>query len=312
MMDLGIALPTSGPLAAPGAIVQTAEAAERLGYAAVWTYERLLYALGDIDQGQGPPRPLPEVYKMVYEPIETLAYVAARTSRVKLGISVLDLPFHVPVMLARRLATLDQFSGGRVIAGVGQGWMDQEFQTANVSKKLRGKGVEEAMAALRAAWGPDPVTFEGQFYQIAPSEINPKPVQPGGIPILMGVFAPAAIARAGRVADGFNPIAFGLEPLTHMVGAFRAAAEAAGRDPANLPVMVRANVPITATPLPDAQRPFLGGTPEQIVGDLERLASLHLDQVFFSNTAPATLESYLDLWAQLHALATERGVLSLA
>src|SRR4051812_37741662 len=119
-MDLGIGLPTSGPLAAPGAIVQTAEAAERLGYAAVWTYERLLYALGDIDQGQGPPRPLPETYKMVYEPIETLAYVAARTSRIKLGISVLDLPFHVPVMLARRLATLDQFSGGRVIAGVGQ------------------------------------------------------------------------------------------------------------------------------------------------------------------------------------------------
>src|SRR5204863_9362193 len=99
--------------------------------------------------------------------------------------------------------------------------------------------------ALRAAWGPDPVAFEGRFYRIPPSRINPKPVQPGGIPILLGVFAPPAIERAARVADGFNPIAFSLEALRSMVGAFRTAARAAGRDPAALKVMARANVPIT-------------------------------------------------------------------
>jgi alkanesulfonate monooxygenase SsuD/methylene tetrahydromethanopterin reductase-like flavin-dependent oxidoreductase (luciferase family) len=109
----------------------------------------------------------------VYEPIETLAYVAAKTERIKLGTSIVNAPFHVPVVLARRFATLDQMSGGRAIAGLGQGWMDQEFETANVSRKLRGEGVAEFVAAMRAAWGPDPVSFEGRPYRIPPSKINP-------------------------------------------------------------------------------------------------------------------------------------------
>ncbi len=142
-MDLGISLPTFGPFASPEAIMRIAQEAEHLGYAAVWTYERLLYALGDIPQPGGPPRPLPEDYRLTYEPLETLSYVAAGTERIKLGTSVIDAPFHVPVVLARRFATLDRLSGGRVIAGLGQGWMEQEFITANVSPKRRGAGVEE-------------------------------------------------------------------------------------------------------------------------------------------------------------------------
>lgn len=187
-MDLGVSLPTyNSPLTSPQAIVRIAQEAERLGYAAVWTYERILYALGDIDQGFGPPAPLPDVYKVAYDPIETLAYVAAKTERIKLGTSVVDALFHVPVVLARRFATLDRLSGGRVIAGLGQGWMEQEFATANVPPKRRGAGMDEFVAAMRAAWGPDPVSYQGRFYRIAPSEINPKPVQPGGPPILMAL-----------------------------------------------------------------------------------------------------------------------------
>jgi alkanesulfonate monooxygenase SsuD/methylene tetrahydromethanopterin reductase-like flavin-dependent oxidoreductase (luciferase family) len=99
---------------------------------------------------------------LTYEPLETLSYVAARTERIKLGTSVIDAPFHVPVVLARRFATLDRLSGGRVIAGLGQGWMEQEFITANVSPKRRGAGVEEFILAMRAAWGPNPVSFNRQ------------------------------------------------------------------------------------------------------------------------------------------------------
>ena len=302
-MDLGVALPTSGPVAAPDAIVRVAREAEALGYGAVWTYERLLYALGDVAQPGGPPRPLPELYTSAYEPIETLAYVAASTTRIKLGTSVIDVPFHVPVVLARRFATLDRLSGGRVIAGLGQGWMEQEFATANVTRKLRGPGVEEFIAAMRAAWGPDPVSFEGRHYRIPASRINPKPQQEGGIPILMGSHAPAAVERAARVADGLNPIARSLQQLTATVEGFRWAAEAHGRDPAALQVVVRANVPITADPLPAGERPFLGGSAAQVAGDLEALEPLGVNHVLFRDLASSSLDEALQRLGELRAAA---------
>jgi len=98
---------------------------------------------------------------VTFEPLETLSYVAALTERIKLGTSVIDALFHPPVMLARRFATLDQFSNGRVIAGLGQGWMPQEFETANVPMKRRGAGLDEVIDAMRACWGPDPVELPG-------------------------------------------------------------------------------------------------------------------------------------------------------
>ena len=169
-MELGIALPTSGRLASPANIVRIAQEAERLGYAAVWTYERLLRPMAELpSQTGGPPERIPKTYRLVYEPLETLSYVAAVTERIRLGTSVIDALLHPPVVLARRFATLDQFSGGRVIAGVGQGWLPQEFETANVPMGRIGAGMDEAVGAMRACWGPDPVEFEGRFYRIAPS-----------------------------------------------------------------------------------------------------------------------------------------------
>jgi probable F420-dependent oxidoreductase len=300
-MELGVALPTSGPFASPEAIVRVAQEAESLGYSAVWTYERLLYPIGDVPQPGGPPRPLPEVYMSTYEPIETLAYVAAKTERIKLGTSIVNAPFHVPVVLARRFATLDRLSGGRAIAGLGQGWMEHEFATANASMKLRGEGVAEFIAAMRAAWGPDPVAYEGRHYRIPTSKINPKPKQEGGIPVLLGSFAPRAIERAARVADGLNPIAFSLEQLRGVVTAFRSAAESNGRDPSGLMVVVRANVPITADPLPEGSRPFLGGSPSQIAKDLESVEPLGVDQVLFADLASSSLDQALERLGELRA-----------
>jgi alkanesulfonate monooxygenase SsuD/methylene tetrahydromethanopterin reductase-like flavin-dependent oxidoreductase (luciferase family) len=122
----------------------------------------------------------PEDFGTVYDPVETLSYVAARTSRIALGTSVLDALFQSPIILARRLATLDRFSEGRLIVGVGQGWMEQEFEAAGVSMKRRGAGFEEHLLAMRAVWGPDPVRFEGRFYRIPEADIGPKPVRPRG------------------------------------------------------------------------------------------------------------------------------------
>src|SRR2546421_10031272 len=127
-MDLGVSLPTPGPLATPKNIARVAQESERLGYASLWTYERLLRPIAPVAQFGGPPQPVPEFYRLVYEPLETLAYVAALTERIKLGTSVVDALFHPPVVLARRDATLDPLSGGRVLAGRGHGWAPEGVQ----------------------------------------------------------------------------------------------------------------------------------------------------------------------------------------
>ncbi len=300
-MELGISLPTSGSLATPAAIRRVAQEAERIGYAALWTFERLLRPLAPVPQPGG-PQPVPEVYRLVYEPLETLSHVAALTERIRLGTSVVDALFHPPVVLARRFATLDQLSGGRAIAGLGQGWMPQEFQTANVPMRRRGAGLDEVVAAMRAVWGPDPVAYEGRFYRIAPSEVNPKPVQER-LPVLIGATTPGGIARAARIADGLNPIAFSAESLRGMLRGFRDAAAAAGRDPGTLTVAVRVNVPITLDPMDDG-RPYLGGSPEQIADDVAGLAGQGVDQVMFANTAEQDLDEFLHVLGELHATVT--------
>jgi probable F420-dependent oxidoreductase len=240
---------------------------------------------------------VPEQYRLTYEPLETLSYVAAVTDRVRLGTSVVNALLHPPVVLARRFATLDQLSGGRAIAGVGQGWMPQEFETANVPMDRIGAGMDEVVAAMRACWGPDPVEYQGRWYRIAPSEVNPKPVQER-LPVLLGATTPAGARRPGRIADGINPIAFSAEVVPALAAIFRQAAEAAGRDPAGLSVVVRANVPITREPLGDA-RPFLGGSPREIAEDVARLEPAGVDQVLFSNRNPRDLETEVGLLGEL-------------
>jgi probable F420-dependent oxidoreductase len=301
-MELGYALPTAGALASTANIVRVAQEAERLGYAALWTYERLLRPVGPVDQlGGGEPQELPEDYRLVFEPLETLSYVAALTSRIGLGTSVVGALLHPPVVLARRFATLDQFSGGRVLAGLGQGWMKAEFDTANVPMRRMGAGFDELVAAMRAAWGPDPVSYDGRFYQITPSEINPKPVQ-ASIPIYVGAMTPKGVARAAGFADGLNPVVFSRDQLLGAATLFREAVKDAGRDPESVRVVARANVPLTTKPF-DGERPFLGGSPDQIADDLATLQGKGVDHVFFANMAPGDLDQELDLMAQIKAAA---------
>ena len=299
-MDLGIALPQWGKHASPEAIVQVAQAAEELGYASVWVQERLLRCLQPrTPYGGVPGQPIPEAYRTVYDPIETLTWVAAKTHRIKLGTSVIDALFHVPVVLGRRLASLDRFSAGRLIVGLGQGWSEDEFLTANIPPTRRGKGFEEFIAALEAVWGPDPVEFKGRSYQIPVSEINPKPIQTGGPPILVGAFAPAAIARAARMGTGFNPIAMSWDMLEGMVNTFHEAARAAGRDPSALPIVVRANNQFADQPMGTERGPF-SGSAEQIRADLERAEGLGLNHVFFDlGFGEAPIAVYLGLLEQL-------------
>jgi probable F420-dependent oxidoreductase len=269
----------------------------------VWVLERLLRPT---DQGPSPERPspaMPESYANVYDPLETLAYVAAKTERIKLGTSIIDALFHVPVVLARRFATLDRLSGGRLIAGLGQGYSPEEFTAANVPMSRRGAGFEEFIEAMQAAWGPDPVHFSGRFYKIPESQINPKPVQGGGPPILIAAMQKPAVERAGRLGFGLNPLAPSWEALEAAVSAFREAARAAGHDPAILPVVVRANT-VVGEEVADEERPPLSGSPEQVAGDLERLREMAVDELFFDmNRFSIPVEEQFQAIERVRALA---------
>jgi probable F420-dependent oxidoreductase len=288
-MKLGVHLPVSGRGASADSISAVAEEAERIGLDSVWSWERLMRPTVPIAMGGpgGPVMEAPEDFGCVYDPIETLTYVAARTHRISLGTSVLDALFQSPVILARRLATLDQLSDGRLIAGLGQGWMDQEFRAAGVPMARRGAGFEEHLLAMRAVWGPDPVTFEGRFYDVPEAEIGPKPVRPGGPTVLVGAASPVALERAGRLGLGLTLVIFDWDSVRQSIAVFRDAASAAGHDPDGLPIVLQVNGDLTEEPL-DERGPLLG-SPEQVAADLDEAASLGVEHVywhFFGETLP--------------------------
>jgi probable F420-dependent oxidoreductase len=282
-MRLGVHLPVAGKGASPETILQVAVEAERIGLDSVWSWERLMRPTVPIPLGGagGPVMDAPEMFGIVYDPIETLAYVAAQTGRITLGTSVLDALFQSPIILARRLATLDQFSDGRLIVGIGQGWMEQEFQAAGVSMKRRGAGFEEHILAMRAVWGPDPVSFEGRFYRIPEADIGPKPVRPGGPRLMAGAGSPVAAERAGRLGVGLTLVIFDWDTIRDTIEIFRTAASTAGHDLAILPIMLQVNGNITAEPI-DEHGPLLG-SPEQVAADLDHATRLGVEHVYWNS-----------------------------
>ena len=280
-MKLGVHLPMAGRGASPASIADVAEEAERIGLDSVWSWDRLMRPTVPIAMGGpgGPVMEAPHDFGAVYDPIETLTYVAARTSRITLGTSVLDALFQSPVILARRLATLDRLSGGRLIAGIGQGWMEQEFEAAGVSMRRRGAGFEEHLLAMRAVWGPDPVRFAGRYYRIPEADIGPKPVRPDGPSVVLGAASPQALQRAGRLGVGVTLVIFDWDTVRDSIASFRAAAGAAGHDPDALPMMLQVNGNVTEDSVHGAA-PLLG-SPEQVAADLEKAAKLGIGHVYW-------------------------------
>src|SRR5439155_570852 len=164
-------------------------------------------------------------------------------------------------------------SNGRAIAGLGQGDFRDEFEAANVPMKRRGRGFEEFARAMRAVWGPDPVSFTGDFYNIPESRIGPKPVQSGGIPMLLGAFAPASLERAVRIADGIMPAAgrsTTIEKLSQTINNFRDMVRRAGRNPEEIRWILSVHNPLSEERATES-RVLLGGTPEQAAKDLSRV-----------------------------------------
>ena len=242
-MKLGIALPHIGPAASTESIIETALAAETMGFDSVWVLDRLLWPLEPTARYPGNPRgELPAVMQIVYEPLTVLSFIAARTTRVALGTSVIVAAYRSPVLTAKIAATLDRLSGGRLILGLGAGWSADEFTAVDQTIAERDERTDEAIRALRAMWAAGESRFDGKYYRIRPSIFLPKPVQPNGPPIWIGGNSNRAIRRAAELGDGWHPTGrIKPEELAEKAALLARLAAAAGRDPRAIALTLRWN-----------------------------------------------------------------------
>jgi probable F420-dependent oxidoreductase len=240
---LGLALPQFGPLADAGRIGEFAAAAERLGYASLWVGDRLLTPVAPGSPYPGrQPQPYPPEFTTFLDPVVTLAVAAAATTTVRLSSSTLNAPLYHPVTLGRQLTSLDRLSAGRLDAGLGLGWMRDEYDAAGVPWATRGARLDEMLDVLRLMWTSDRIVHSGRFFTLPDSVLDLRPVQPGGPPLLLAGFTPRAMERIGRRADGWL-MTQGL-PAGHAAMLWdtaRRAAAAAGRDPEALRRVLRIN-----------------------------------------------------------------------
>jgi probable F420-dependent oxidoreductase len=301
-MKLGFNLPQVGPAVGRDAVIAVAKRAEELGYDSLWVTDRVLWAL-EPQSGYGgqPGTPVPTPYQTVLDPIESLTFAAAFTSRISLGTSVLIFGYYNPVLLARRLTTLDIFSNGRLKVGFGQGWSKDEFDATNRSMKDRAKVADEFLEVLHAIWTQDPVEYKGKHFQIPRSIINPKPVQKPHPPIYTAAFSPGAMKRLATMADGWNPVGVPLNQLQPMLQGIKGMAKEAGRNPDEIKVLYRANINLLSEPLgPD--RWAFSGTLDQIKGDIKEAEANGVDELFFDPTfseAGTSVQGFLDLMRKI-------------
>lgn len=285
---LGFGLPVSGSWATPGAMIHVARLAEELGYASLWTFQRVLQpvaaapadAAGRPVQNPG-TRPVADpAYAAVHDAVLPLAHVASHTTRIGLGTATVCAPFTPPALLARAMTTLDHLAAGRLTVGVGMGWLPEEYEAAGVPYAARGARLEEYLRCLVALWTEDPVEFHGEHYSVPRSHTGIRPVQRPHPPVLVGGAAPAALRRAGRLAQGWiGSTRQDLDTLGASVALVREGAREAGRDPAAVRILLRAVVDLTDADPGPGRRPF-HGTREQVVEDLADVRRRGAGEVF--------------------------------
>ena len=228
-MRFGIAFANTGPFATPAGASVMAEAAEQSGFDSVWTVEHVV-----VPRDYRSTYPYSADGKMpgggefdIPDPLIWLTWIAARTTSLKLATGILILPQRNPVVLAKEVATLDALSAGRVLLGIGIGWLEEEFDVLGVPFADRARRTDEYVGALRALWSQDRPTFSGETVSFTDALCRPRPVD-GAVPVVVGGHSPAAARRAGRLGDGFFPAKGDLPAL---LDEMRKAADDAGRDP---------------------------------------------------------------------------------
>ena len=279
-MRFGCMLPNLGALGGPDALIRVAQRAEALDYHSGWVADRLLYPVAPrTPYPVTPDGSLPEYFKRCMDPVEALTFVAAHTRRLTLGTSVLNMPFYNPVILARRLATLDLLSGGRLRVGLGQAWSVDELEAVGADPTARASRADEFVAVLKAMWGPDPVGFQGQHFRVARSIVGLKPVQHPRPPIYMAAYVPPALRRTAGLADGWLPSSVPIAGMEQMAPQIQALVRQAGRDPGRFEIIYMASAEVTSSALDEAKRGPLHGSAAQVRSDVGRLRDVGVTEI---------------------------------
>jgi probable F420-dependent oxidoreductase len=268
-MRYGVAIPHANVFATPEAIRTMARAVEELGFDSLWVSDHIIVPEGSSY--------IPE---FMDEPLATLGFLASETRHVTLGTSVLIVPYRDPVFTAKFLSTVDYLSGGRLVVGVGAGWLEQEFDALGVPFEERGPRTDEYLRVYRNLWETDTSSFEGRWKKYSSMRMFPKaaPTRRGTIPVWVGGNGAPSIRRAAELGDGWHPINLGLEDFKAGVAKYRSLCERFGKQPG--PVCIR-HMPGGRTAPSGGRWPF-SGTVEEQAADIRDYAAAGLDELMLS------------------------------
>ena len=295
-MRFGVAIGNLGAFGDPAGVdacIEVAQAADQLGYDSVWTNDHIVVPTNIESRypynetGIFPASPTVRCY----EPLVMMSALAAATENAQIGCSVLVIPYRHPAVTAKMLAAADRISGGRIVLGAGVGWMREEFEALNLPPEHfehRGSVTNEYLRAMKEMWtNSGPSSFHGEYVQFENVGAYPKPAQQGGIPIVVGGNGINAWRRASRWGDGYHAAFQSVESLAYEVEGVREACRRDRRDPDELEISMLAGIRLTEEAWPDAERPLLCGTPDDIASDLLDLGKVGLEHLIATPTVSA-------------------------
>lgn len=282
-MKLGLGLPQFGELGTPQNIAKLARFAEDNGFDSLWVIERQLFPL--CPQTKYPPTPdgsFPEVYRKSLDPIETLTFVAAITKKIRLGTGAVDMLYQNPTVLAKRLATLDVLSEGRLLAGLALGHSKDEFEAVGAPFVNRGQRADETLDVIKKIWTEEIIEHRGRFFSIPKSIIGPKPVQKPHPPIYLAGFNGNTFERIIRSgANGWLGIPLPtIDDFAKNIQSLKDTAKRLGGDPntIELPTLIIIDINDKA----DANRRPFHGTIDDVISDVLQIKKLGVTELFMS------------------------------
>ena len=271
-MKFGFIVPHNYGLADPQDIVDVATRAESLGFDSVWVNHHVLHA-GYVLERLGS--------KPYYDALTVLTYVAAVTKKVRLGTSVLVLPYLNPIVLAKSLATLDVMSDGRLEVGIGVGAMKHESDSLGSDFENRGLYADESIRIMRNLWTEEDPEFKGSFFNYSSVKFSPKPVQEPWPPILIGGQGNRAMRRAARLGDGWHPNGNSPDEMASRIEKLERISESEGRPHADLKISVRTELDVLPSDSEGPENPTVGSK-DQILSTIDAYGKLGVQEMVFS------------------------------